>query len=63
MPDANASWFPDFIRRYHYVDVGVAVQTPAGLMVPVLHDTDTMGLTEISAGVKALATRVCKGNG
>lgn len=54
----NASWFPDFIRTYHDVDVGVAVQTPGGLMVPVVRDADLLGLVEINATVKELAARV-----
>ena len=33
VPDVNASWMGDFIRKYHNVDISVAVQTPSGLMV------------------------------
>ena len=58
VPDVNASWHGDFIRRYHDVHVSVAVQTPAGLMVPVLRDADRLGLRDISTAVKALATKV-----
>ena len=54
----NASWFPDFIRQYHDVDVGVAVQTPGGLMVPVVRDADLLGLAEIGATVRQLAEKV-----
>ena len=53
----NASWFPDFIRQYHDVDVGVAVQTPGGLMVPVVRDADLLGLAEIGATVRQLAEK------
>ena len=58
VPGVNASWFPDFIRQYHDVDVGVAVQTPGGLMVPVVRNADLLGLAEIGATVKELAGRV-----
>ncbi len=58
VPGVNASWFPEFIRQYHDVDVGVAVQTPGGLMVPVVRDADLLGLAEIGATVKELAGRV-----
>jgi pyruvate dehydrogenase E2 component (dihydrolipoamide acetyltransferase) len=61
VPDANASWHGDFIRRYHSVDCSVAVQTPAGLMVPVLRDADKKGLAAISAEVRALAARAKEG--
>ena len=54
----NASWHNDFIRVYHNVDVSVAVQTPNGLMVPVVRDADILGLAEISATVKELAAKV-----
>ena len=54
----NASWHGDFIRRYHDVNVGVAVQTPIGLMVPVLRNADNLGLRDISGGVKSLAAKV-----
>lgn len=58
VPEVNASWYPDFIRVYHNIDVSVAVQTPGGLMVPVVRDADQLGLAEISATVKELAAKV-----
>lgn len=58
VPEVNASWNADFIRQYHDIDVSVAVQTPGGLMVPIVHDADALGLSEISAKVKDLATKV-----
>ena len=58
VPEANASWHGDFIRQYHDVNVSVAVQTPAGLQVPVLRGADRMGLTDISSGIKDIATKV-----
>lgn len=59
VPEVNASWYPDYIRVYHNIDVSVAVQTPGGLMVPVVRDADVLGLAEISATVKELAQKVC----
>ncbi len=59
VPQVNASWFDDFIRQYNHVDVSVAVQTPTGLMVPFIRDTDKKGLAEIAAEVKELAAKVC----
>ena len=58
MPEVNSAWMGDFIRQYHSVDVSVAVQTPNGLMVPVVRNTDTLGLQEINAAVKQLANKV-----
>lgn len=59
VPEVNASWRGDYIRQYDNVDITVAVQTPAGLMVPVVRDADLKGLSEISAEVKDLAGKVC----
>ncbi len=50
----------DFIRQYHSVDVSVAVQTPSGLMVPVVRNTDRLGLQDINAAVKKLAGKVIR---
>eukprot|EP00892_Ulva_mutabilis_P005557 jgi/Ulvmu1/3373/UM156_0030.1 len=61
VPDVNSSWQGDFIRRYHNVDVSVAVQTPAGLMVPVVRDADLKGLQSISEDVKLLASKAKEG--
>lgn len=61
VPGVNSSWMGDFIRQYHNVDISVAVQTPQGLMVPVLRDADGKGLSDISAGVKALAGKAKEG--
>jgi pyruvate dehydrogenase E2 component (dihydrolipoamide acetyltransferase) len=56
-PKVNSSWLGDTIRQYHYVNVGVAVAVDEGLVVPVLRNTDTLGLSEISAQVRDYATR------
>ena len=58
VPEVNSAWMGDFIRQYDSVDVSVAVQTPNGLMVPVVRNTDTLGLQEINAAVKQLANKV-----
>lgn len=55
VPEANASWHGDFIRVYENVDISVAVQTPHGLMVPVVRDADLKGLQSISTEVRELA--------
>lgn len=40
-----------------YVHVGIAVDTPHGLMVPVIRDADRKGLWQIAAEIEDLATR------
>ncbi|KZV58805.1 dihydrolipoamide acetyltransferase component of pyruvate dehydrogenase [Dorcoceras hygrometricum] len=57
VPQCNSSWTNDFIRRYHNVNINVAVQTDNGLYVPVIRDADTKGLSKISDEVKYLAQK------
>lgn len=58
VPQVNASWRGDYIREFADVNIGVAVQTDVGLLVPVLPRADGKGLGDISKGVKDLATKV-----
>lgn len=43
------------VREYKNVHLGMAVDTPRGLMVPVIRNADTLSLAEISAQAKYLA--------
>lgn len=43
-----------------YVDISIAVQTDKGLMVPVLRNTETMGLAGIEKGILELADKARK---
>lgn len=61
VPEANSAWMGEFIRQYNTVDCSVAVQTPVGLMVPIVKDADTKGLLAISDDVKRLAARAKEG--
>ena len=61
VPDCNASWYDDFMRVYDNIDICVAVQTEAGLMVPVVRDADRKGLGQIASEVKSLAARARDG--
>src|SRR5690554_1703054 len=54
-PEANASFNGDSILQHHRVNVGVAVATDAGLLVPVVTDADRKSLSEIGANVVELA--------
>ncbi|GAA4433592.1 pyruvate dehydrogenase complex dihydrolipoamide acetyltransferase [Ravibacter arvi] len=54
-PEVNSAWLGDKIRRYHYVNIGVAVAVEEGLLVPVVRDADLKGLAAISGEVKTLA--------
>jgi len=57
-PDLNANMLDDnSIRHFKHVNLGVAVDTPRGLMVPTIFAADTMSLLEISKAVKELAAQ------
>ena len=57
-PDLNANMLDDnSIRLFKHVNLGVAVDTPRGLMVPTIFAADTMSLLEISKAVKELAAQ------
>jgi pyruvate dehydrogenase E2 component (dihydrolipoamide acetyltransferase) len=53
-PDVNASFEPDAIVRRGHVNLGIAVALEGGLIVPVLHDADNLGLREIRLGTEVL---------
>lgn len=61
VPDANVSWMEDAMRRFNTVDVSVAVDTPRGLITPIVRDADSKSVQEIAAEVKELAARAQKG--
>ncbi|GAB3938964.1 pyruvate dehydrogenase complex dihydrolipoamide acetyltransferase [Larkinella terrae] len=54
-PAVNSSWLGDKIRRYSYVNIGVAVAVDEGLLVPVVRNADQKTLSTIAAEVKDLA--------
>ena len=54
-PAVNSAWLGDKIRKYNYVNVGVAVAVEDGLLVPVIRDADKKSLSGIAAEVKELA--------
>ena len=61
-PDLNAHMLDDSsIRLFHHVNLGVAVDTPRGLMVPTIFHADKLSLEQISAEVKALAAEARSG--
>jgi len=51
---------PDIVLQ-HYYNIGVAVSTDKGLMVPVLHDADRMGFAQIEKRLAELAQKARAG--
>ncbi len=60
-PVVNASVEAKDIVYHEYYDIGVAVSTDRGLMVPILRDTDRMSSAEIEKTVAEYATRAREG--
>ncbi|SDU17945.1 2-oxo acid dehydrogenase subunit E2 [Stappia sp. ES.058] len=58
-PRFNASLSADgeTLHLKHFVHIGIAVDTPNGLMVPVVRDADRKGLWQIAAEISDLAAR------
>lgn len=58
-PRFNASLSPDgnALVLKHFVHIGIAVDAPHGLMVPVIRDADKKGLWQIASDITDLAAR------
>lgn len=60
-PEANSSWGGDSIIRRAHVNVGIAVATDSGLLVPVIRDADQKNLASISREAIELAAKARDG--
>ena len=56
-PEVNASIDGNDVVYHGYQDIGVAVSTDGGLVVPVLRDADFMSLADVEAAVADLGVR------
>jgi len=60
-PVINASIEGEDILYRGYFDIGIAISSPRGLVVPVLRDADTLSLAAIESGITELGEKA--GNG
>jgi len=60
-PDINASIDGDDIVYHGFCDIGVAISTDRGLVVPILRNAEYMSLAEIEIEILALSTRAREG--
>lgn len=62
-PNVNASLSPDgqSIIKKHYYNIGIAVDTPNGLMVPVVKDVDKKGIYELSRDLMEISAKARDG--
>ena len=61
-PDINANFIGDSMRRFTHAQLGVAIDTPRGLVVPVIRDADTLSVKAISEAVKTYAAAAKDGS-
>ena len=61
-PTANATLEKGVLRTFQRVHLALAVDTPRGLMVPVIRNADLLSLRELSAEAKRLAGACQSGN-
>lgn len=62
-PDFNSSLNPDgaSVTRKSYYNLGIAVDTPEGLVVPVIKNADSKGIRELADELGDLSTRARAG--
>ena len=60
-PQLNATFADGVIRTYDQVDLGFAVDTPRGLMVPVIRGADRRSLVDLAAEAHRLAKACLEG--
>ena len=60
-PAVNASIAGEEIIFHDYADIGIAVSSPKGLMVPVLRNAEAMSLADIEKEIKRLAIKARDG--
>lgn len=61
VPEANAVWGGDHIRRFDTADIAVAVSTDGGLLTPVVRGIESLGLSALSETIAEMAGRAREG--
>jgi 2-oxoisovalerate dehydrogenase E2 component (dihydrolipoyl transacylase) len=56
-PWLNSSWSEDGVILKHYVNLGIAVSIPDGLIVPVVKDADKLGFTDLVRAINDVVER------
>lgn len=60
-PAVNSMIDGDYMVSHNFADIGIAVSSPKGLMVPVVRNAEQMSLAEIEAEIKRLAIKARDG--
>jgi 2-oxoglutarate dehydrogenase E2 component (dihydrolipoamide succinyltransferase) len=61
VPAVNAQLDGDTLVENHYYDIGVAVSTERGLMVPVIRDCTSLGMAAIEKAIAEVAAKARDG--
>ena len=62
VPQANSTWADGVVRVYDTVDIAVAVNTPRGLITPIVRAADRKDLGTIARELRALVTQARAGS-
>jgi 2-oxoglutarate dehydrogenase E2 component (dihydrolipoamide succinyltransferase) len=57
MPDVNASIVDEDIVYHDFVDISIAISTPNGLVVPPVHNCESLSLADIEKKIADLAVK------
>jgi len=60
-PDVNAMIEGENIIHFNYMDIGIAVSAPKGLMVPVVRNAQDLTFKDVESEIKRLATKARDG--
>lgn len=63
MPQVNAQISEDgkHIQYHDYVDISIAISTPSGLVVPPVHNVESLNFAQVEKSIKALAVKAREG--
>ncbi len=56
-PEVNSTIKEEQLIRYKHINVGIAVDVPSGLVVPIIRDTNNKGVRSIAREAKALIAK------
>ncbi len=61
MPDVNAHLDGNELVYHHYADISIAISTPNGLVVPPVHNVESLHFAEIEYKIKELSNKAREG--
>lgn len=60
-PTLNSCWHNDGVWQYDQINLSIAMDTPAGLLAPVISSADKLTLVELSKSIRELAEQARAG--